>query len=146
MLRVKDDQYFMENAINISKRSPDLKRQVGAVVVKDGHKIAEGFNRPVPKKKIENYFCQSKQEYMIHAEMDALLKITSKQSKEATIYITLAPCPECCKLLVASGISRVVYKDDHKESKINYLKELGVLVDKYDDILDNCDKIESLQE
>lgn len=83
---------------------------------------------------------------MVHAEMDALLKITSKQSKDACIYITLAPCMDCCKTIAASGITKVVYKDEHKESNINYLKELGIQVYKYDDILDNCDKIESLQE
>lgn len=134
----------MELAETVSKRSPDLKRQVGAVLVKDGHKISEGYNKPL--KKIEDYFCQSKQPYMVHAEMDAILKITNKQSKDASIYVTLAPCLECCKIIVASGISKVVYKTEHKDSNINYLKELGVNVYKYDDILDNCDKIESLRE
>jgi dCMP deaminase len=143
-LLAKDDQYFIELAEMIAMRSPDIKRRVGAVIVKDGHKISEGFNKPL--KKIEDYFCQSKQPYMVHAEMDALLKITSKQSKDACIYITLAPCMDCCKIIAASGITKVVYKDEHKESNINYLKELGIQVYKYDDILDNCDKIESLQE
>lgn len=146
MSRAKDEQHFMELAELVAKRSPDVKRQVGAIVVKDGHKISDGHNKPVPKKKIDDYFCQSKQPYMIHAEMDALLKNTAKQTKNATIYITLAPCPECCKLIAACGIERVVYKEDHKESNVNYLKELGITVDKHVDILEDCDKIESLQE
>lgn len=141
-----DDKHFIELAELVAKRSPDVKRQVGAVVAKDGHKISDGHNKPVPKKKIDDYFCQSKQLYMIHAEMDALLKITAKQAKDATIYITLAPCPECCKLIAACGIERVVYKEDHKDANVNYLRDLGILVDKYVDISDNCDKIESLQE
>lgn len=137
---MKDDhEYFMNLAETVSKLSPDIKRQVGAVVVKDGHKISDGFNKPL--KKIDDYFCQSKQPYMVHAEMDALLKASSKHAKNATIYITLAPCLECSRIIVASGVSSVIYKEDHKESNINYLKELGVKVYKYDDILDNCDKI-----
>jgi dCMP deaminase len=142
----EEDVHFIEFANIVSKFSPDIKRQVGAVVVKDGHKIAEGFNKPVPNKKIDDYFCQSKQSYMIHAEMDALSKITIKQAKDATIYITLAPCTDCCKMIAAYGISRVVYRDDHKDSNINYLKELGITVYKHEQISFNCDKIKPLQE
>lgn len=142
----KDDKHFIELAELVAKRSPDAKRQVGAVVVKGGHKISDGYNKPVPNKKIYDYFCQSKQPYMIHAEMNALLELTLKQTKDATIYITLAPCTECCKLIAACGIQRVVYKEDHKDANINYLKELDITVDKHVDILKDCDKIESLQE
>jgi dCMP deaminase len=142
----EEDVHFIKYANIISKFSPDIKRQVGAVVVKDGHKIAEGFNKPIPNKKIDDYFCQSKQSYMIHAEMDALSKITAKQAKDATIYITLAPCIDCCKMIAAYGIGRVVYRDDHKDSNINYLKELGVTVHKHEQISFNCDKIKPLQE
>lgn len=83
---------------------------------------------------------------MIHAEMDALSKITTKQAKNATIYITLAPCTDCCKMIAAYGIDRVVYQDDHKDSNINYLKELGITVYKHEQISLNCDKIKPLQE
>lgn len=152
MLHAKDeidkeeDSHFIAYANIVSKFSPDVKRQVGAVVAKDGHKIADGFNKPVPKKIINDYFCQSKQPYMIHAEMDALSKITAKQAKDATIYITLAPCTDCCKQIAAYGIKRVVYRDDHKESNINYLKELGITAEKYEDFFSSCDKIDSTQE
>lgn len=143
---IKEDGHFIAYAVIVSKFSPDKKRQVGAVVVKDGHKLSDGHNKPVPNKKIDNYFCQSKQPFMIHAEMDALLKLTLKQTKNSTIYTTLAPCIECCKLIAACGIDRVIYKEDHKDANVNYLKELGITVDKYIDILKYCDKIESLQE
>lgn len=151
MLLVRDNNYeedthFISYANIVSKFSPDIKRQVGAVVAKDGHKIAEGFNKPVPNKTISDYFCQSKQPYMIHAEMDALSKITLKQAKGATMYITLAPCIECCKIIAAYGIQRVVYKNEHKDSNTNYLKELGITVDRYEQISFNCDKIKTLQE
>lgn len=143
---IKEDDHFIAYANIVSKFSPDVKRQVGAIVVKDGHKLSDGYNKPVPNKKINDYFCQSKQPFMIHAEMDALLKLTLKQTKNSTIYITLAPCTECCKLIAACGIDRVVYKDDHKDANINYLKELGITVDKYIDNFPVCDKIKSLQE
>jgi dCMP deaminase len=142
----KDDQYFIELAELAAKRSPDVKRQVGAVVVKDGRKVSDGHNKPVPNKQITDYFCQSKQLYMIHAEMDALLKATSKKCKNATIYITLAPCPECCKLIAAREIKKVVYMEDHKDANVNYLRELGITVDKYVDIFKEYDKIKPLQE
>jgi dCMP deaminase len=141
-----EDAHFIAYANIVAKFSPDIKRQVGAIVAKDGHKIADGFNKPVPKKIIKDYFCQSKQPYMVHAEMDALSKITAKQAKDSTIYITLAPCTDCCKMIAAYNIQRVVYRDEHKDSNINYLKELGITVDKYEQIFFNCGKIESLQE
>lgn len=140
------DAHFIAYANIVSKFSPDTKRQVGAIVAKDGHKISDGFNKPVPKKIINDYFCQSKQPYMIHAEMDALSKITAKQAKDSTMYITLAPCTDCCKMIAAYGIQRVIYRDEHKDSNINYLKELGITVDKYEQISFNCDKIKPLQE
>ena len=142
----EEDAHFIAYANIVSKFSPDVKRQVGAVIAKNGHKLTDGHNKPVLNKKIDNYFCQSKQPYMIHAEMDALSKITAKQAKDATIYITLAPCTDCCKMIAAYGIQRVVYRDDHKDSNINYLKELGITVDKYEDIFQDYDKIDTLQE
>jgi dCMP deaminase len=142
----REDEHFIAYANIVSKFSPDVKKQVGAVVAKDGHKLSDGHNKPVPNKKIDDYFCQSKQPFMIHAEMDALLKLTSKQAKDATIYITLAPCLECCKLIAACGIKRVVYRDDHQESNVNYLRGLGIEVEKFGEITFSCDKIQSLQE
>jgi len=73
--------------------------QVGAVVVKDGHVIAQGYH---------HYFGG------VHAEVDALQQLTPNQTHDATLVVTLEPCshygktPPCCERIVAAGISKVV--------------------------------------
>jgi dCMP deaminase len=70
---------------------------------------------------------------VLHAEANAITKVarSNNSSEGATIYITASPCIECAKLIIQSGIVRVVYRDDYRsEEGIGLLKRAGIQVDK----------------
>ena len=67
--------------------------------------------------------------YVLHAEANAIMKVSaSTQSSEgATLYVTLSPCRECSKLIFQSGIKRVVYHKEYKDtSGLEFLKKGGI--------------------
>ena len=69
---------------------------------------------------------------MLHAEANAITKVaaSSNSSKGATIYVTSAPCIECSKLIIQSGIRRVVYSEKYRfEDGCDLLKRAGITVD-----------------
>lgn len=117
------------------------KKKVGCLVVKDGMIISDGYNGTPSgfdnKCEETDYFNQliTKKE-VLHAESNAITKLakSTQSSKGATMYITAAPCEDCAKLIIQSGISRVVYGEFYKnEFGINLLKKAGVQVDKLND-------------
>src|SRR5699024_7608076 len=70
--------------------------------------------------------------YVLHAEANAITKVaaSSNSSKDATIYVTSAPCIECAKLIIQSGIKRVVYSEKYRvEDGCNLLRRAGVIID-----------------
>jgi len=70
----------------------------------------------------------------MHAEQNAIAKAARKgiPLEGSTFYITLSPCPDCCKLMVASGVKRVVYADEYSDlSGLDFLRSNGVEVTKY---------------
>ena len=73
--------------------------------------------------------------YVLHAEANAITKVaaSSNNSKGATIYITASPCIECAKLIIQSGIQRVVYSENyHTDDGCLLLKRAGVILDYID--------------
>lgn len=119
-------------ALEWAKLSYCERRQVGALIVKDRTIISDGFNGTPSG--FENCCEDSEgntQWYVLHAEANAILKLASstQSAKEATLYITLSPCKECSKLILQSGITRVVYLEDYKDMEgINLLKRGGIEV------------------
>jgi len=93
------------------------RRKVGALIVKDHMIISDGYNgTPAGFENVcEDEFNVTKP-YVLHAEANAITKIaaSSNSSKGATIYITSSPCIECAKLIIQSGIIRVVYADTYR--------------------------------
>ena len=72
---------------------------------------------------------------MLHAEANAITKVaaSSNSSRGATIYVTSSPCIECAKLIIQSGIQRVVYSEDYRLADgIELLRRAGVTVDYID--------------
>ena len=106
------------------------RKQVGALIVKDRMIISDGYNgTPTGFENIceddENYT----KWYVLHAEANAILKVASstQSCKGATLYVTLSPCRDCSKLIHQSGIIRVVYSIEYKDtSGIEFLKKAGV--------------------
>ncbi|CAH0480379.1 unnamed protein product [Peronospora belbahrii] len=117
------DDYFMSVAFLSAMRSKDPSTQVGACIVNPDRKIVgigyNGFpNRcgddelPWARESETNSPLDTKYPYVCHAEMNAILNKNSTDVKGCTIYVALFPCNECAKLIIQSGISRVVYCSD----------------------------------
>ena len=114
----KFDQSYIEMAGVWAKNSYCKRRQVGALIVKDRMIISDGYNVTKP--------------YVLHAEANAISKVaqSGNSSKDATLYVTASPCMECAKLIIQSGIKRVVYRDSYRLTDgIDLLERAGVIVE-----------------
>ena len=126
----KYDNAYLKMALEWAKLSYCKRRQVGALIVKNNMIISDGYNgTPTGFENIcednENYT----KWYVLHAEANAIMKVSaSTQSSEgATLYVTLSPCRECSKLIFQSGIKRVVYHKEYKDtSGLEFLKKGGI--------------------
>ena len=125
------DEYFMEMAELVAKRSTCLRRNVGAVVVQDRRIVATGYNgAPVGLAHCDELEGGCLRQRMgipsgerhemcraLHAEQNAIIQAaTSGQSVEgATIYITHQPCVICAKMIINAGIDRIVVKEGYPD-------------------------------
>ena len=126
------DRRYMRMARIWAENSYCVRRQVGALIVKDKMIISDGYNgTPVGFENIcenEDGFTKP---YVLHAEANAITKIarSNNNSTGATLYVTTSPCIECAKLIIQSGIIRVVYGEEyHVMDGIELLKRAGVEV------------------
>lgn len=114
------DQRYMRMADIWAENSYCKRRQVGALIVKDEMIISDGFNGT--PRGFEN-ICEDENNktkpYVLHAEANAITKIAKSHnsSDNATMYVTSSPCIECAKLIIQSGIKRLVYKDIYKSNE-----------------------------
>lgn len=128
----KHDTAYLKMALEWAKLSYCKRRQVGALIVKNRMIISDGYNgTPTGFENIceddENYT----KWYVLHAEANAIMKVaaSTQSSQGATLYVTLSPCRECSKLIFQSGIKRVVYHNEYKDSSgIKFLKKAGIEV------------------
>ena len=105
------------------------RKKVGAIIVKDGMIISDGFNGTPTG--FDNH-CEDEEGYtkwyVLHAEANAILKVakSTNSCEGATLYLTLSPCKECAKLIHQSGIKRLVYIKEYKDSSgLKFLKKAG---------------------
>ena len=112
------------------------RRQVGALLVKDNMIISDGYNGTPAG--FEN-ICEDEngvtKPYVLHAEANAITKVakSNNSSAGATLYITASPCMECAKLIIQSGITRVVYRDAYRlDDGIKLLQRAGITVEQID--------------
>ena len=126
------DRRYMRMAAIWAENSYCVRRQVGALIVKDKMIISDGYNgTPVGFENIcenEDGFTKP---YVLHAEANAITKIarSNNNSNGATLYVTTSPCIECAKLIIQAGIIRVVYGEEyHIMDGIELLKRAGVEV------------------
>ena len=137
------DEYFMELASVVAKRSTCLRQKVGAVIVKDKRILATGYNGApsgmahcldigclreklsVPSgERIE--LCRG-----LHAEQNAIIQAAKFGIciEGATIYTTHCPCITCAKMIINAGIKRVVYGKEYADKRgLELLKEAGIEV------------------
>ncbi len=128
----KFDQRYLEMARIWAQNSYCQRRQVGALVVKQGMIISDGYNGTPSG--FENV-CEDDngitKPYVLHAEANAITKLarSSNNSDGATIYITASPCIECAKLIIQAGIKRVVYGEQYRLTDgIELLERAGIEV------------------
>ena len=130
-----DDKYLRMAAI-WAQNSYCKRRQVGALIVKDRMIISDGYNGTLSG--FENV-CEDEsgvtKPYVLHAEANAITKVakSGNSSEGATLYITASPCIECAKLIIQSGIKRVVYSDEYRLTDgVDLLRRAGIEVEKAD--------------
>ena len=126
----KYDKADLRLAESWAKLSQCNRKQVGAIIVKDEIIISDGFNGTPAG--FDNC-CENDEGlthwYVLHAEANAILKVakSTNNCKGATLYLTHSPCRDCSKLVLQSGIKRVVYKEAYKDpSGIDFLGNAGV--------------------
>lgn len=128
------DKAYMDMAKRWGALSHATRRLVGALIVKDGQIISDGYNGAP-----EGFpnACEGPDgktlRHVLHAESNAITKIarSTHSCEGATLYVTLSPCFECAKLIHQSGITRVVYNEAYSDmSGVEFLHECGIIVHK----------------
>ena len=138
------DINFINIAREIATASKCVSKQVGAVIVRDGRILSTGYNGTPPGYtnccdywggEYTSEHHEWSKTYEIHAEMNAIIWAAREgiSIKGATIYVTLEPCSDCSKNIIASGIKRIVYDKsyEHTNSSIvtRFLKDNGVVIE-----------------
>ena len=129
----KFDHSYLQMAEIWAQNSYCKRRKVGALIVKDKMIISDGYNGTPSG--FEN-ICEDEngvtKPYVLHAEANAITKVakSGNSSAGATLYVTASPCMECSKLIIQSGITRVVYRDAYRlMDGIELLKRAGIEVE-----------------
>ena len=127
------DERYLRMARIWAENSYCQRRKVGALVVKDKMIISDGYNgTPSGFENVCEDENGSTKSYVLHAEANAITKLarSSNNSDGSTLYITASPCIECAKLIIQSGIRRVVYGEVYRLTDgIELLQRAGVEVE-----------------
>ena len=114
------DEYFMGVALLAAQRSKDPSTQVGACIVDDSKRILSTGYNGFPHGCSDDDFPwnrddskgETKYQFVVHAELNAILNASGKNLNGSTVYVALFPCNECAKAIIQSGITEVVYLSD----------------------------------
>ena len=148
MKRPSFDEYFMQMALLTARRSTCLRRQVGAVIVKDKHIIATGYNGApkglehcdeiggclreelgVPSGE-RHELCRA-----LHAEQNAIIQaaVLGHSIKDALMYVTHQPCSICAKMIINAGIKKIIINSGYPdEMSCKLLKEANIEIEQLD--------------
>ena len=123
------DEYFMEMAHLVAKRSTCLRRNVGAILVKDKHILSTGYNgAPKGLKHCSEVGCLRKKLGIpsgerheicrgLHAEQNAIIQaaVFGISIKNSVLYCTNTPCVVCAKMLINAGVKEIVYSGEYPD-------------------------------
>lgn len=131
----KKDSIYLEMASVWSKNSHCNRMKVGCLIVKDKSIISDGYNgSPTGFPNI----CENAENitlpYVLHAEANAITKLAkgTQSSEGSSLYVTLSPCYECSKLIIQSGIKRVVFSEVYrKPESLSFLVEANIEIVKF---------------
>jgi dCMP deaminase len=126
----KFDKQYLRMARIWASNSYCKRRQVGALLVKDNMIISDGYNGTPSgfENDCEDENNNSKA-YVLHAEANAISKVakSNNSSDGSTLYITTSPCIECAKLIIQSGIERVVFSEKYRITDgLDLLERVGI--------------------
>lgn len=137
------DEYFIEIASVVAKRSTCMRNRVGAVIVRDKRIISTGYNgAPSNMQHCLDIGCIRQQQNIesgtrhekcraVHAEQNAIIQaaLHGVMTEGATLYCTHQPCILCAKMIINAKIKRVVYVTSYPDSDaIDFFKDAGVKV------------------
>lgn len=140
----KKDILYLDIAKRVGLESHAVRAKVGAVLVRDDNILAYGYNgtpRGMSNECEENTYLdhgdtvpimQKTKREVLHAESNALAKVarSTNSSEGSTLYVTLSPCFDCAKLIVQSGVKKVVYDKKYRDvDSITFLIENGIEVE-----------------
>lgn len=141
---LKLDGTYLKMAQTWASLSKAKRKKVGCLIVKDGVIISDGYNGTpsgfdndceILLDEHDPNALLTKPE-VLHAESNAITKLakSTQSSDGATMYITINPCIECSKLIIQSGIKRVVFRNFYKNDEgIRLLKRANIEVYSYED-------------
>lgn len=133
-MRISRDEQMGLHALVTSLRSTCGRKAVGAIIAKDGRIISSGYAGPPSGFDHCNKQCMQAAktngcQRTVHAEQNAIAYAARHgiSTDGATLYCTLSPCLNCAKQLINSGIIRVVYLEQYRDtSGIDLLKQVGI--------------------
>jgi dCMP deaminase len=130
---MKYDKTLMNTAKIWSNESYCDRKKVGAVIAQDSRIISTGYNGTISGS--ENC-CEDEvqgklisKNTVVHAEANAIMYAAKNGIKTdgCTLYVTMSPCVECAKMIIQSGIKRVVYSEQYRMTDgIDFLKEHNI--------------------
>lgn len=127
------DLAYLRMAEEWSKLSHCKRKQVGAIIVKDGMIISDGYNGAPAG--FDNCCENSKNKtywYVLHAEANAISKVarSTNNSQDSTLYLTMSPCKDCSKMILQVGIKRVVYSSAYTDTEgVGLLRKAGIEIE-----------------
>ena len=132
------DDYFMATAVLLSTRSPCERLHVGCLLVSGGERsnriIAAGYNGYLPGAPHVSRVRDGHEQATVHAEQNAVADAARRGSSldGCIVYVTHFPCITCAKILAASGIAEIRYREDYQNDEIvrALLEDSGVKVTK----------------
>ena len=147
------DNAYLDMAERWGQLSAARRKKVGCLIVKNGVIISDGYNGtpsgfsndceiikqvrgPImvddEGEMVEGTYELITKPEVLHAESNAITKLakSTQTSVGATMYITISPCVECSKLIIQSGITRVVFREFYRSQEaINFLKKANIKVE-----------------
>lgn len=124
------DRAYLKMAVEWARLSHCSRKQVGALLVKEGMIISDGYNgTPTGFPNVCEDEAGETKWYVLHAEANAILKVarSNNSARGCTLYLTLSPCRDCCKLILQAGIKRLVYTRKYKDAEgLEFLDQAGL--------------------
>lgn len=143
------DEYFIATSYLIAQRSTCDRLHVGCIIVKNNRIIATGYNGFVAGAPHVGFVRNGHEQMTIHAETNAVADSAKRGTslEGATAYVTHYTCINCCKILIASGIKKIIYGEDYKNDElVKVLCDRGnVEIIKFDQIKNPYFQISSIE-